>query len=150
MFKSDNRKIVFDGAQLTFVAPATGNQFRLVVRFVGHGEVRGAAVNPAHDATWPEGALFHDGTGTGTGVVLDHAAPALVTKGATCSVTDRDGTNYGLFRVDLVDPGSNAVHRRSDEPGGVLYFHSTPAIPPELGGEGQLVVDPTRHLELLG
>lgn len=144
MFKIDNRKIVLDGARLTFVAPATGNKFEIAVRFVGHGEVRGAAVSLASGALWPAGAVFHDETGTGT--VLHHEVPALVAKGATCSITDVDGVNYGLFRVDLVDPGSTPSHRR-DDPGGVLYFHSTPAIPPELGGDGQLIDDSTRHLE---
>jgi hypothetical protein len=145
MFKSDNRKIVIDGARLTFVAPATGNRFEIVVRFVGHGEVRGAAVNLAEGATWPEGALFHDEAGAA--VTLQREVPTLVAKGATCSITDADGSNHGLFRVDLVDPGRMTVAHRPDDPGGVLYFHSTPAIPPELDGEGQLVDDPTRHLE---
>jgi len=29
MFKIDNRKIILDGARLTFVAPATGSKFEL-------------------------------------------------------------------------------------------------------------------------
>lgn len=144
MFKTDNQKIVLDGGRLTFVAPATGSKFELIVRFVDRGEARGATVHLASEASWPEGATFHDETCCA--MVLYHEIPTLVAKGATCSVTDRDGVNYGLFRVDLVDPGNVTSHRR-DDPGGVLYFHSTPAIPPELGGDGQLVPDPTRYLE---
>jgi len=144
MFKIDNRKIILDGARLTFVAPATGSKFELAVRFVGHGEVRGADVRLASGSSWPEGAIFHDGTGAGG--VLYHSIPTLIAKGATCSIPDRAGARYGLFRVALVDPGSAPSHRH-DEPGGVLYFHSTPAIPPELGGDGQLIPDSTRHLE---
>lgn len=91
---------------------------------------------------FPQDAVLHSGTGES----FPPGTDCFVPKGATCSITDTDGQNYGLFEVTIVDPDGEIYHG-SGRAGGVLYFHSTPAIPPELGGAGVLKQDPARYLE---
>lgn len=158
MFKANNLRIVSDGARLSFQAPSTGNLFVFHVRFrtvKGIWMDRGVVFDRASDAPFPQGAfmcgsrgeIFQPGShrelyqpGEESDCCREYVLPK---RSNACSLTDTDGQNYELFSVYLVDDGR---YGKGDS-GGVLYFHATAAIPPELGGDGILQYDPTRGFE---
>ncbi len=148
MYNADGRKIVFDGAHLTFTVAWTGEQFACHIRFVAgkdrHGRhTKGVRILGAEGSTFPSGALLRGAQGETFRPGDDYVLPK---QHNPCSFVSKDGASYDLFKVELVDQGEDG-HAMHNTAGGVLYFHDPDAIPPELGGRGLLKEDPNRNLE---
>jgi hypothetical protein len=137
MYK-ENTRILKSWDMLEFTVAGTDRKITLCLLFVQEGKNKGVAFDKERSVI-PKGMTLLSALGKkiipGDGYIVPKNSNA-------CAVKDIDGSTYDLFSVKLVDTGDpNRGFSGSDQPGGVINFHSANTA------AGILKFDPDANLE---